>query len=57
MRPIQCRYCGTFEPTAEHFANFRCSLRPSEIGWKREDEQNQVEAEVDLEPAQELWAA
>jgi hypothetical protein len=57
MRPIQCRYCGTFEPTSEHFINFKCSLRPSEIERELEERQNRAEAEVVLQSAQELWAA
>jgi hypothetical protein len=57
MKPIQCRYCGTFEPTSEHFTNFRCSLRPSEIGRELGKKEEPAKAEVEVEPAQELWAA
>ncbi|MFL6414246.1 MAG: hypothetical protein ACJ74Y_01055 [Bryobacteraceae bacterium] len=57
MRPIQCRYCGTFEPTSEHFMNFRCSLRPSEIGRELPQRPNVVEAEDEIQLVEELYAA
>jgi hypothetical protein len=57
MRPIQCQYCGVFEPTSEHFINFRCSLRPSHLEHEFEVKQNSLQAEVELQPVQELCAA
>jgi hypothetical protein len=57
MKPIQCRYCGTFEPTSEHFTNFRCSLRPSQIGRRLADQEKPAEAELEFQAEQELLAA
>jgi hypothetical protein len=56
MRPIQCLYCGTFEPTSEHFTNLRCSLRPSEIGRELAEQETPSEALVELQLIEKIAA-
>jgi hypothetical protein len=34
--------------------NFRCSLRPSEIGRELSERENLAEAQVELQPAEEV---